>query len=177
MGKHDDERALIERAVFAAWYAIGGARLCLPMSVLLERILAVVHPTSTFRLRLGSLGVAPEGGGPGICYDPRGDGGIDNDGFHAWLEDEGKRLLDPSALISLKAGGFDVDDDVVLLQSSREFVHQRLRFVYEELSELEMFGVEESRPHLDGLLGLALNGIVPTSGAIFLDVRWRGTST
>lgn len=177
-GKHDDDdRALIERAVYAAWYAIGEARLCLPMSALLERVLGGVHPASTFRLRLGALRVAPERGGEGISYDPRGDGGIDHDGFHAWLEDERERLLDPSVLITLKAEGYHVDDDLVLLESSREFVHQGLRFEYEELSELEMFGIDESRPHLDGLLGLALHGIVPPPGTIFLDVRWRTNPT
>ncbi|RYG16795.1 hypothetical protein EON82_24600 [bacterium] len=170
------EDAIIERSVRAAWVAISDERLCLQMCVLLERILRMVLPSLTFGLRLGSVHVIPEDKtiSP-ILFDPRGPRGIDG-GFHAWLETPDGRLLDPSILITLDADGYAVDPNRILLVHGRSVVRDELRFVYEDLPDLEVVGVEESEPHLARLMALAMSGAPQAPGTIYLDVRWRAPS-
>ena len=59
------------------------------------------------------------------------------------------------------------------LCSGRAFVYAGLRFVYEELPELEMSGLAESEPHLAELMAFAMDGVPPSPGKVYLDVRWR----
>ncbi len=54
----------------------------------------------------------------------------------------------------------------------RQFVRHGLLFVYEELPELELVGVEESEPQLAHLMRMAGTGEPAPPGTIYLDVRW-----
>lgn len=167
-----DDR-VIDEAVARTRVAVNGPGLCLPMCVLLQRVLAHLAPERPFTLRLGALNVYPtEGSGEPISFDPRHPEGIDA-GFHAWLEDQHGMLLDPSVLITLAADGYGVDRDSYFLDGGRRFVRFDLAFVYEELLELELLGVERSEPMLARQLALALHGIPHPPGTIHLDVGWR----
>lgn len=172
--KQEAREAIIDRALGAARVAINGPRLCLPMCVLVERILAQVLPAPHFSLRLGSLQVYPEDRRiDPIHFDPRTPDGIDG-GFHAWLEDTNGLLLDPSILVTLHADGYKVDPQSYFLVGGRNFILSGLRLIYEELPELELLGVEESEPHLARLMALAMRGeLPPAPGMIHLDVGWR----
>ncbi|XXX74132.1 hypothetical protein WMF30_41455 [Sorangium sp. So ce134] len=163
--------AIIDRAVGAARIAVDGRGLCLPMCILLERILAQVLPAPRFSLRLGSLQVYPEDENVDpIQFDPRTPDGIDG-GFHAWLEDDSGQLLDPSISVTLHAEGYRIDPLDYCLAASRDYVWSGLRFVYEQLGELELLGVAESESHLARLMALAMRGEpVRTPGIIHLDV-------
>lgn len=169
---------LIDRAVSATRVAIGDAKRCLPMCFLAQRILAQVLPARPFALRLGSLHVYPldEKQKLGsICFDPRSQG-IDG-GFHCWLEDGDQQLLDPSIYATLVADGYPVDGAAYLLDGGRDFRVNGLRFIYEELLELELLGVEESEPHLGQLMALAMRGEpLRSKGKIHLDVGWRAST-
>ncbi len=176
--KVEAREAMIDRALGAARVAINSPRLCLPMCVLVERILTQVLPAPHFSLRLGSLQVEPEDKNiDPIYFDPRSPDGIDG-GFHAWLEDTNGQLLDPSILITLHADGYKVDPSSYLLVGGRTSVLPGLRFVYEELPELELLGMAASEPHLAVLMAWAMHGkIPPAPGRIYLDVGWRNSVT
>ena len=103
--KQEGRARTLDLAIGVARVAINGPSLCLPMCVLIERILARMLPPPSFSLRLGSLqlhAVAP--GVEGICFDPRTAEGIDGR-FHAWLENPRGELLDPSIFVTLAARG------------------------------------------------------------------------
>ncbi len=173
--KREAREAIIDRAIGAAQLAVSGSGLCLPMCVLLQRILEMVLPPPRFSLRLGSLHVRPidESIDP-ISFDPRTPEGIDIDaGFHSWLEDSNGRLLEPSAFLTLHSHGYAVDPDDYCLSDGPTFVHDGLRFRYEELSELELTGLAESEPHIAELMAYAMDGVPPTPGHVYLDVVWR----
>lgn len=166
----------IDEAVSRVRWLVRGRGLCLPMCVLLRRVLAAFVPRRPFHLRLGALNVGPiakNSGIEAISYDPRGEDGIEG-GFHAWLEDDRGRLLDPSILVTLHADGYDVDPDSYLLDGRRRMVHGQLGMIYEELPELELLGVESSEPALASQMGFICDGrALPQSLAIYLDVGWR----
>lgn len=169
--------AIVDVALGGVRLAMPGAGLCLPTCVLLQRILAQSLPGSAFSLRLGSLQVHPQDGTASvITFDPRTPEGIDG-GFHAWLEDKAGKVLDPSIAVTLHDEGYEVDPNTYFLDAGRKFVRHGLLFIYEELPELELVGIEESEPHLAGLMALALDGEVPEPGLIHLDVRWRNSPT
>lgn len=165
--------AVIERAVAAVRFAMPDAGICLPMCVLLKRLLARELPARHFFLRLGSLHVIPQDGtlGP-VLFDPRGPDGIDG-GFHAWLEDESGRLLDPSIHPTLGALGHRIDKCDCFIDGGRSFVVDGVAFLYEVLPELEVIGLPESEPHLSRLEAFALTAKRSPPGVIHLDVRWR----
>jgi hypothetical protein len=167
---------VLDKVVVRVHGIVRGRGLCLPMCVLLQRVLAISVPQRPFHVRLGALYVGPltedTGIGP-ISYDPRGPDGIDG-GFHAWLEDDGGQLLDPSILVTLHADGYDVNPESYLLDGRRRMPFGALGFVYEELSELELLGVEESEPALAAQVRFVLTGGLPTRPLeIHLDVGWR----
>jgi hypothetical protein len=171
----EDQDRLVDDAIARTWSVLYGPGLCLPMCVLLQRVLADRVPQRPFALRLGALNVGPIEDGPSadpIAFDPRHPDGIDA-GFHAWLEDAKGNVLDPSILVTLKAEGYDVDPQTYFLDGGREFVRFDLAFVYEELPELELLGVAESESILDNRLAGALRGAPLVPGTIYLDVRWR----
>jgi hypothetical protein len=165
----------IDRALGQVRRAVGGQQgLCLPMCVLAERILAQGVPPPRFALRLGSLHVYPEDEDfDPIAFDPRTPEGIDA-GFHAWLFD-GQRILDPSIHLTLALKGYPVDPAGYVLSGGNRFALEGLRYLYEELPDLEMFGLEASEPHLNALMAFALGGELPLPGTLFLDVRWRAS--
>jgi hypothetical protein len=175
--RRDERRVnILDRAVASARHAVRSPRLCLPMCVLLERILVKVLPVPHFSLRLGSLQVHPEDKSVSpIAFDPRGPDGIDG-GFHAWLEDTNGALLDPSIFPTLDAEGYDVDADNYFIGGGRTFVRAGLVFVYEELPELELLGLEKSELQLARLMDFALLGEMSPPGVIYLDVGWRTPS-
>ncbi|MCA9623867.1 MAG: hypothetical protein KC731_32820, partial [Myxococcales bacterium] len=112
--------------------------------------------------------------------DPRTDVGIDiNAGFHAWLEDEHGRMVDPSILWTLVAEGYAVDPTEIVVAESRRFVGFGLGFTYERLTELVLVGMEASEPHIARLerwVRLAMLDIEPPPlehGVVALDVEWR----
>jgi len=167
------QETVIDQAVGAARVAINNPGLCLPMCVLCERILAQVLPSPGFSIRLGSLHVSPEDRDVRpIAFDPRTPDGIEG-GFHAWLEDRNGQLLDPSIFVTLHAEGFDTDAASYLLVQGRCFALTGLRFVYEELPELELLGLHESEPQLARLMALAMRGEPCPKGTVYLDVGWR----
>jgi hypothetical protein len=90
---HSARAAALDRGIHAARMATNSPGLCLPMCVLLGRILDEGFPAHRFSLRLGALYVVAkdEERFGRISFDPRGPGGID-DGFHAWLEVTRARL-------------------------------------------------------------------------------------
>jgi len=172
---------VVMRAQLAAQLAPG---LCLPVCVLVQRVLAKTLPARGFALRLGSLHVLsrdPETGS--ISFDPRNPDGTtpapgrlpSDTPFHAWLEDSRGELLDPSILVTLHAEGYDVDSETYVHGGGRDFDLQGLRFVYEELHELELLGVKESEEHLDRAVSFVLTGEphAHNLGPNFLDLAWR----
>jgi hypothetical protein len=172
--------SIIDNAVSRVRWIVQGRGLCLPMCVLLQRVLAVVVPGRAFHLRLGALNVGPLAKATDvepIAYDPRGQDGIDG-GFHAWLEDDHDRLLDPSILVTLHADGYDVDPESYLLDGRRRMPYGNLAMIYEELPELELLGVEPSEPALTAQMDFVLRGRPPTGPLkIQLDVGWRAGIT
>ncbi len=167
---------IIDDAVSRVRWIVRGRGLCLPMCVLLQRALAVFVPERPFRLRLGALNVAPlstDSGIEPISYDPRGVDGIDG-GFHAWLEDDHGRLLDPSILVTLHADGYDVNPESYLLDGRRRMPYDQIGLFYDELPELELLGVERSEPALAAQMEFVFTGRPPSGVlAIHLDVGWR----
>lgn len=172
--KRERERdAIVDAAVGALRHAMPGPGLCLPSCLLLQRLLGHFLPSETFRLRLGSLHVHPQDTtASAITFDPRTPEGIDG-GFHAWLEDKSGKVLDPSIAVTLHDEGYDVNPDTYFLDGGRNFVRHGLAFIYEELPELELIGVEESEPQLAHLERMALTGEPAPAGTVYLDVRWR----
>ena len=167
------QQAVIERTVAAVRFAMPDVGICLPMCVLLKRFLARELPARPFFLRLGSLHVIPQDGTTDpVLFDPRGPGGIDG-GFHAWLEDDSGRLLDPSIHPTLSALGYRVDERNCFIDGGRSFVVDGLAFLYEELPDLEVIGLPESEPHLSRLEAFALTAQRSPPGVIHLDVHWR----
>lgn len=170
--KERERERILYAAVGAVRYAIGGAGLCLPTCFVLRRFLERVMPSMTYTMKLGALNVRPlEGSADAIAFDPRGPDGIDG-GFHAWLEDTGGAVLDPSIAVTLHAEGYDVDPGCYLLDGGRRFTRFGLEFWYEELGALELFGVEESEPQIVELLRMATTGEPAAPGVVHLDVRW-----
>jgi hypothetical protein len=173
--QREAEERIFDRAIGAARGAVVGAGLCLPMCVLLVRILDAVRPGHGFSVRLGALHVVPqkESEEP-ILFDPRSPEGIDG-GVHAWLEDWNARLLDPAIFVTLHSHGFAVDPRAYLIATRRRFADSGLLFVYEELPELELLGLHESETALRDLFRLAMTGVPPQSRA--LDVGWKAGVT
>jgi hypothetical protein len=172
---HAARAAALDRGIRAARMATNSPGLCLPMCVLLGRILDEGFPAHGFSLRLGALHVVAkdEERFGRISFDPRGPGGID-DGFHAWLEDADGFLVDPSILVTLRSHGFEVNPDDYLVAKQRRFPDSELFFVYEELPELELLGLEASEPGLANFMALAMHGRRPAGVVdILLDVGWR----
>jgi len=167
---------LVDEAVSRVHHLMQGRGLCLPMCVLLQRVLAIFIPQRLFHVRLGALNVFPlsnEAGLDSISYDPRGPDGIDG-GFHTWLEDNNGLLLDPSILMTLHADGYDVNPRNYLLDGRRRMPYGPLGLIYEELPNLELLGVEESEPALAAQMRFVLTGIPPMEVLeIHLDVGWR----
>lgn len=175
---HSARAAALDRGIRAARTATNSPGLCLPMCVLLGRILDEGFPAHRFSLRLGALYVVAkdEERFGRISFDPRGPGGID-DGFHAWLEDADGFLVDPSILVTLRSHGFDVNPGDYLVAKQRNFPDSELFFVYEELPKLELLGLEASEPGLASLMALAMHGRRPGGVVdILLDVGWQGAT-
>lgn len=154
--------------------AVNGPGLCLPMCVLAERVLAQLLPAPRFSLQLGSLQIEPEDENvEATHFDPRGPKGIDG-GFHAWLEDTNGQLIDPSIFLTLHVDGYNVDPQDYILVGGRNFVFSGLRFIYEEVPELELLGLAESEARLSSLMPVALYGEpAPPPEMMHLDVGWR----
>ncbi len=166
---------IIDRALGAVRLVVYGPRVCLQSCFLAKRILDRVLPGHGFTLRLGSLHVLPldQTIAP-IAFDPRGPEGVDG-GFHAWLEHTSGELIDPSICPTLTHDGYDVGgDDGYIASRAKDVVFCNLRLIYEELPDLELFGADESEPHLARMMEVAMSGIPQqTSGTIYLDLRWR----
>ncbi|MEZ4444380.1 MAG: hypothetical protein R3B72_35225 [Polyangiaceae bacterium] len=167
-------------ALGAVHEVMAGPRQCLPQCYLLRRVLAAHQPGHPFTLCLGGLRVDPLDGAQSMLFDPRTDVGIDiNAGFHAWLEDEDGRMVDPSILWTLVAEGYAVDPTEIVVAESRRFVGFGLGFTYERLTELVLVGMEASEPHIARLerwVRLAMLDIEPPPlehGVVALDVEWR----
>lgn len=171
--------AVVDDAVQDVRRVMPGRGLCLPMCVLLQRVLAERLPHQPFRLRLGALTILPRsptaGIGP-IVLDPRGPEGIDA-GFHAWLEDRHNGVLDPSILVTLAAEGYSVNPGSYLLGGPRKVAYGPLNLNYEEVSDLELRGLVESESALLTQMKWVNEGLpevrpsVPID--IYLDVGWR----
>lgn len=169
--------ALVQEAVARTRLAIHDSHVCIAMCVLLQRVLVRLDPSSTFTLRLGSLHVIPHPPRSGrILFDPRGPDGIDG-GFHAWLEDTDGRVLDPSILQTLFEEGYAVDPLGYVIAAARVFDGFAMRFVYEELTTLELTGVDQSEPHLARLMIVVMEGRSQPAGNIYLDVVWKSAPT
>jgi len=163
---------------------LGTGGLCLPTCVLLERVLAATHPAYRFAVRLGALHVRSRDSAiDSILFDPRTPDGAEpapgplppNAGFHVWLEDSEGELLDPSILLTLHGHGYHVDPDEYLLGGGRSFESEGVGFVYEELRELELIGVEETEGYLARAISFVLTGQGNPSrlGPNVLDLAWR----
>ncbi len=173
--RREERDQIIDRALGALRDVVSGRGLCLQSSFLAERILTKVLPGHGFTMRLGSLRMTPlDGVNAPILYDPREPGGI-ADGYHAWLEREDGELLDPSIFQTLAMRGVPVPEDGYLTWRERDFELDGLaRMLYEELPGLELFGIEESEPHLARMMKIAMTGIPDrTPGTVHLDLRWR----
>ncbi|MEZ4447289.1 MAG: hypothetical protein R3B72_49885 [Polyangiaceae bacterium] len=125
----DDLIDTLASALGAVHQVMAGPGLCLPQCYLLRRVLAAHHPGHPFTLCLGALRVDPLDRGQPILFDPRTDAGVDIDaGFHAWLEDEQGRMVDPSILVTLVAEGYAVDPTHIVLAGNQQFGNFGLRF-------------------------------------------------
>lgn len=81
-----------------------------------------------------------------------------------------------SILCTLAADEYDVEPDAYIINSSgRIFSQFGLRFVYEDLPELELLGLEESEEALGCLMIVAVEGRPQPPCEIKLDVGWRNT--
>lgn len=168
-------------AVGAVRGVVRGRGLCLPMAVVLERVLETLLPEDAFRVKLGSVHILPlDQTALPVSYDPRGPEGVDG-GFHAWVEDRRGELLDPSIGITLAADGHDVDPEVLIQCAGRTFDAFERRFVYEEIENLELVGREAAEEYLATTVHVATTGGLPpgSPGVLVcpLDVRWRRYSS
>lgn len=177
------DEVLIDHIVTGAQFAVGRApRHCLPMCMLVERLLARALPAFRYSIRLGALNVlSRDERVEGISFDPRGDDGQapspgvlpSGAAFHAWLEDGRGELLDPSILLTLHADGYDVDPAGYFLGGGRQFERHALVFIYEELKELKLIGVDESEDFLARAASFVLRGHPLDLGANFFDLTWQ----
>lgn len=172
--KVDDRERVLDAVISGVRLAIPHPKLCLPTCVLAQRMLDLLPTIPRLELKLGALAVFPvdEAIAP-IAFDPRGPDGIDG-GFHAWLADERGHIVDPSIFVTLNDAGYDVEAGSYLLIPGPRTIHAGLRFVYEELPELELLGLEESEPALSLLMRHAMTGEPPRGQhTVHLDVDWR----
>jgi hypothetical protein len=182
--KREADERVIEKVVGRAQFAVRHAPgRCLPLCVLVQRVLSLALPAARYQLRLGALKVVPRGLADAIAFDPRReDGTTPNPGilppdeaFHAWLETPTGGLLDPSIFLTLHAKGYRVDRESYVLAEGREFEQHDLAFVYEELRELELVGLAESEAYLDRAISFVQSGHPLDLGPNFLDATWRTT--
>lgn len=62
------------------------------------------------------------------------------------------------------------------IDGGRSFIYEGLSFTYEELSGLELLGMNESEPFLSRIVERAMSGAPAGVGTIRLDLRWRDGS-
>jgi len=184
--KREADERVIDRVVGRAQFAVRHAPgHCLPLCVLVQRVLSLVLPAAGYELRVGALNVVPQRGlAEPISFDSRPDNGTSptpgvlppGEAFHAWLETPRGSLLDPSIFLTLHAEGYHVDRESYILAQGRKFEQHDLAFLYEELTELELVGLAESEAHLERAVSFVQFGYPLDLGPNFLDVAWRAVA-
>jgi hypothetical protein len=182
--KLEAEEKVIDYAVSASRVPLGAPGACLPACVFVERLLRRTLPEPAFALRLGSLHVGHPDGSDVLAFDPRPDDADTPHAwlegrrgqplepgapFHAWLQDRRGRMLDPSINVTLHSHGYKVNPGLYSLAHSRDFVLGGLRYLYEELPDLELRSDAESDAVMDSWVSSAL-----TLQPFALDLIWPG---